>query len=216
MSGKWHVASSLTRPTDTWPLQRGFDAFFGTIIGAGSFYDPEHADARQRQRRARGARTTRLLLHRRDQRPGGRPTSTSTPRAARRHAVLPVRRLHRAALAAARARRGHRQLQGPLRRGLGRGCARRASTGSSTRASCKAHWKLTDARPDPAAVDRGRADKRVAGSCAAWRSMRRRSTAWTRASAASSRRWSATASSTTRWSSSWPTTAPAPRTFPRA
>ena len=40
MSGKWHVASSLTKPTDTWPLQRGFDEFFGTIIGAGSFYDP--------------------------------------------------------------------------------------------------------------------------------------------------------------------------------
>jgi len=40
MSGKWHVASSLTEPTDTWPLQRGFDAFYGTIIGAGSFYDP--------------------------------------------------------------------------------------------------------------------------------------------------------------------------------
>jgi arylsulfatase len=40
MSGKWHVASNLTTPTDTWPLQRGFDEFFGTIIGAGSFYDP--------------------------------------------------------------------------------------------------------------------------------------------------------------------------------
>ncbi len=40
MSGKWHVASSLTKPTDAWPLQRGFDEFYGTIIGAGSFYDP--------------------------------------------------------------------------------------------------------------------------------------------------------------------------------
>ncbi len=40
MSGKWHVSSSLTKPTDSWPLQRGFDEFFGTIIGAGSFYDP--------------------------------------------------------------------------------------------------------------------------------------------------------------------------------
>jgi len=40
MSGKWHVASSLAKPTDTWPLQRGFDEFYGTIIGAGSFYDP--------------------------------------------------------------------------------------------------------------------------------------------------------------------------------
>jgi arylsulfatase len=40
MSGKWHIASSLVEPTDTWPRQRGFDEFFGTIIGAGSFYDP--------------------------------------------------------------------------------------------------------------------------------------------------------------------------------
>jgi arylsulfatase len=40
MSGKWHVASNLTTPTESWPMQRGFDAFFGTIIGAGSFYDP--------------------------------------------------------------------------------------------------------------------------------------------------------------------------------
>ena len=40
MSGKWHVAGSLTEPTDAWPLQRGFDSFYGTIIGAGSFYDP--------------------------------------------------------------------------------------------------------------------------------------------------------------------------------
>jgi arylsulfatase len=40
LSGKWHVSSSLTLPTDSWPLQRGFDEFFGTIIGAGSFYDP--------------------------------------------------------------------------------------------------------------------------------------------------------------------------------
>ena len=40
MSGKWHVSSNLKTPTDSWPMQRGFDKFFGTIIGAGSFYDP--------------------------------------------------------------------------------------------------------------------------------------------------------------------------------
>jgi arylsulfatase len=40
LSGKWHVTSSITEPSDSWPLQRGFDAFYGTIIGAGSFYDP--------------------------------------------------------------------------------------------------------------------------------------------------------------------------------
>ena len=40
LSGKWHVAGNLTEPTDAWPLQRGFDRFWGTIIGAGSFYNP--------------------------------------------------------------------------------------------------------------------------------------------------------------------------------
>ncbi len=42
MSGKWHVTKHIkpTGPRDNWPLQRGFDRFFGTIHGAGSFYDP--------------------------------------------------------------------------------------------------------------------------------------------------------------------------------
>ncbi len=47
MSGKWHVTKhmgqwsgdSLTS-THNWPRQRGFDQFYGTILGAGSFYDP--------------------------------------------------------------------------------------------------------------------------------------------------------------------------------
>lgn len=29
-----------TGPKDTWPLQRGFDRFYGTITGGGGFYDP--------------------------------------------------------------------------------------------------------------------------------------------------------------------------------
>lgn len=42
MSGKWHVTSNIKpdSPNDNWPLQRGFDKFYGTITGAGSFYDP--------------------------------------------------------------------------------------------------------------------------------------------------------------------------------
>jgi len=42
MSGKWHVTKSVKPDGDkhNWPLQRGFDRFFGTIHGAGSFYDP--------------------------------------------------------------------------------------------------------------------------------------------------------------------------------
>ena len=39
MSGKWHLTLGDT-PKDNWPRQRGFDRFFGTIRGAGSFYDP--------------------------------------------------------------------------------------------------------------------------------------------------------------------------------
>jgi arylsulfatase len=42
MSGKWHV-TRFTRPEgpkENWPMQRGFEKFYGTIIGAGSFYDP--------------------------------------------------------------------------------------------------------------------------------------------------------------------------------
>ena len=44
MAGKWHVTKK-TKPTgdadrSNWPLQRGFDRFYGTIHGAGSFFDP--------------------------------------------------------------------------------------------------------------------------------------------------------------------------------
>ena len=48
MSGKWHVSKHIGHWTgqdsltskDNWPMQKGFDAFFGTILGAGSFFDP--------------------------------------------------------------------------------------------------------------------------------------------------------------------------------
>jgi len=42
ISGKWHVTRHVAPegPKHNWPLQRGFDRFYGTIHGAGSFYDP--------------------------------------------------------------------------------------------------------------------------------------------------------------------------------
>jgi arylsulfatase len=44
MSGKWHVTKMIDPKTDAdkhnWPRQRGFDRFYGTIHGAGSFFDP--------------------------------------------------------------------------------------------------------------------------------------------------------------------------------
>jgi arylsulfatase len=39
MTGKWHV-TPVTGSKHNWPRQRGFDRFYGTIHGAGSFYDP--------------------------------------------------------------------------------------------------------------------------------------------------------------------------------
>ena len=44
ISGKWHVTKTTKPNTEedkhNWPLQRGFDRFYGTIHGAGSFFDP--------------------------------------------------------------------------------------------------------------------------------------------------------------------------------
>ncbi len=42
MSGKWHVTPYVIENPDkkNWPIQRGFDQFFGMISGAGSLYDP--------------------------------------------------------------------------------------------------------------------------------------------------------------------------------
>ena len=42
MTGKWHVTRFTDRngPKHNWPLQRGYEKFYGTITGAGSFYDP--------------------------------------------------------------------------------------------------------------------------------------------------------------------------------
>jgi arylsulfatase A-like enzyme len=42
MVGKWHVTkeTGVDGPKHNWPLQRGFDRFYGTITGAGSFFDP--------------------------------------------------------------------------------------------------------------------------------------------------------------------------------
>ena len=40
MSGKWHVAHDFLNVNDTWPCQRGFQRFYGTVVGGGSYFDP--------------------------------------------------------------------------------------------------------------------------------------------------------------------------------
>lgn len=42
MAGKWHLNHNF-KPDESkhnWPLQRGFDQFYGTLIAAGSYWDP--------------------------------------------------------------------------------------------------------------------------------------------------------------------------------
>ncbi|MBM3851626.1 MAG: arylsulfatase [Verrucomicrobia bacterium] len=45
LTGKWHVTPGrpperMKARTENWPLRRGFDRFYGTIHGSGSFWDP--------------------------------------------------------------------------------------------------------------------------------------------------------------------------------
>lgn len=46
MSGKWHVTSNpysgnkQAMHPDSWPLQRGFDRFYGTLAGGGNYFSP--------------------------------------------------------------------------------------------------------------------------------------------------------------------------------
>ncbi len=42
MAGKWHVSLNTDNNESkyNWPLQRGFDKYYGIIKGAGNFYDP--------------------------------------------------------------------------------------------------------------------------------------------------------------------------------
>ena len=44
LAGKWHVTKATNPQSEAekhnWPRQRGFDRFYGTIHGAGSFFDP--------------------------------------------------------------------------------------------------------------------------------------------------------------------------------
>ena len=40
LTGKWHLARSAYEPDGTWPTRRGFDEFYGTLVGAGSYFEP--------------------------------------------------------------------------------------------------------------------------------------------------------------------------------
>ena len=194
MSGKWHVASSLTKPTDTWPLQRGFDEFYGTIIGAGSFYDPntltrgndnvEHeakatrrssTPTRSATRRSRSSRGTSASTPDKPFFPYVAYTAPHWPLHAHDEDIAKYKGRFDEGWDALREERLDKLVEWGI-----------------LHAALEAHRRaIRRSRRGPTPSTRR-------GCCAAWRSTPRRSTAWTRASAASSRRSRRPASSTTR------------------
>ena len=181
-SGTSPGTSGPDGPKHNWPLQRGFDRFYGTITGGGSFYDPFTL-----------ARDNTLISPVAD--PEYKPetyyyTDAITDHAVRfvgdhaegprGQAVLPVRRLHRRPLADARAAGGHRQVQGQVRRRL------RADPQGPVREGREARADRPEAGHDARRPRTGTRWRTRSGRPRAWRSTRRWSTAWTRASASSS------------------------------
>lgn len=56
MCGKWHVTPHIgpEGPKHNWPKQRGFDHFFGTIAGAGDYFNPVSLTQENQQIRPTG------------------------------------------------------------------------------------------------------------------------------------------------------------------
>jgi arylsulfatase A-like enzyme len=40
LTGKWHLSRDAHHPDETWPTRRGFQYFYGTLVGAGSYFTP--------------------------------------------------------------------------------------------------------------------------------------------------------------------------------
>ncbi len=181
LSGKWHLASDMHTPNDAWPTRRGFDRFFGTLTGCGSFFQPGTLTRGEVNVESRGARSR---------------SSTTPMRSA-------TRRSHSFATIARRSPSSRSSSMPPTPRRTGR-CMRASRISRSIAANFDAGWdalrerrmerlmeegvleagdRAERARSEPARVERCR--QQGMASSGAWKSMRRRSIAWTRASAAS-------------------------------
>jgi arylsulfatase len=40
LAGKWHLSSDVWNPNEAWPTRRGFQGFYGTLTGCGSYFWP--------------------------------------------------------------------------------------------------------------------------------------------------------------------------------
>ena len=109
MAGKWHISRDVTPkgPKHNWPCQRGFDRFFGTLIGVGSYWDPLSLTEQNDPAESPGD----FFYY----------TEAITDKAVRyiREAIFLLRGLHGAPFSAARAGRSHPQIPGSICPGMG-------------------------------------------------------------------------------------------------
>ena len=122
MLGKWHLTKdahlSDGAPKASWPLQRGFDRYYGILDAFTNFHQPHRLyEDNHHHRRRRLPR--RLLLHRRPHRPGHAHGGRAAVLASE-PAVLHVLRPRRGARPVAGPGGRHRAVPRPFRRGLGR------------------------------------------------------------------------------------------------
>ena len=189
--GKWHLCkdSDLSEAGDqhSWPLQRGFDQYYGFLEALTNFHHPhrlvrgQHASSTSTQypdgyylTDDLTDRAVRMIREVEDRQPG--------------QAVLPVLRPRRRPRPAARQARRHRGAPRPLRRRLGRDP--RATARPPDRARHRARRHRAAAAQHRTGRGRrrlGRADRRRADACspATWRSTPRWSPPSTTASAGS-------------------------------
>ena len=143
--GKWHLCReadlSIAGDTHSWPLQRGFDQFYGFLEALTDFHFP-HQLLRGQQSRSHRPISRGLLPHRRPHRPG-LPHDPRGQNHRPRQAAVPVLRPRCGPRPAARQGHRHRPPPGQLRQGLGPAPRRAACPpkgaggGSSTTPSCR-------------------------------------------------------------------------------
>ena len=134
MSGKWHVASSLTQADRHLAAAARLRRVLRHHHRRRQLLRSQHADARQRQHRARGQGRPQLLLHRRHQRPGRRLHRQAPPRAAARRRSSPTSPTPRRTGRCTRTTRTSPSTRAASTR-AGTGCARSGSTSWSSGAS---------------------------------------------------------------------------------
>ena len=177
--GKWHVTPGqgpkVLAETNNWPLQRGFDRFYGTIHGAGSYFDPSSL-----------VRDNRLITVAND--PDYRPATFYYTDAIAEHAVRFLRD-H------ARARKDQPFLlytaftaaHWPLHAKESDIAKYKGRYAPPDARSCVHSASSTTAGPRSLPPKRGTRSPTRPSRAVAWRSTPPRSTHWTRASAGSSR-----------------------------